>query len=138
MVGKKLLSCLIKRDLLNSDKVDRAELIKLGERYIEAGRLSDAIDLFERSEHIEGLIQIRERCCAEGDYFLYHRLTKILEDSPKSEEWIRLGDEALGSSKLLFSRSAYRQANHTEKLAQVETLLNSLSQDRTPDKDVLH
>ena len=138
MASNKLLNCLKKRDLLNSERVDRTELVKLGERYAEEGRLSDSIDLFEKSEHLEGLVQLKARCVAEGDYFLFHRLARILEDSPTSEEWIRLGDEALGQGKLLFARSAYRQAKHSEKLAQVERLLRSPSQNITPSKDMLH
>ena len=134
LAGKKLLSSLRKRDLLNADKVDKSELMKLGERYQQAGRLSDCIDCWEKAQHLEGLIQLRERCAAEGDYFLYHRLAKILEESPASEEWRQLGDTALGQGKLLFSLSAYQQADIPEKVAEVEKLL------KLPTKagDLLH
>ena len=103
LAGKKLLGCLKKRHLLNNDKADKSELIKLGEGYLQDGRLSDCIDCLEKAQHLEGLFQLRERCAAEGDYFLYHRLAKILEESPASEEWRQLGDTALGQGKLLFS-----------------------------------
>ena len=96
MAGKKLLDCLKKRDLLNSDKADEAELIQFGERYLLDGRLSDSIDFFEKAQHLEGLNQLRERCIAEGDYFLYHRLFALL---------------------------AYQQADRPEKVAEVEKLI---------------
>ena len=130
MAGKKLLSCLKKRDLLNSDKADKSELIKLGDRYLGDDRLSDAIDFFEKAEHIEGLLQLKEQCAAKGDYFLCQRLAKILEESPSSEEWIQLGDSALHLGKLLFARSAYQQAKTPEKVAQVEKLLQSSAQEQ--------
>ena len=133
MAGKKLLSCLKKRDLLNSDKADKSELIKLGERYLYEDRLSDAIDFFEKAEHFEGLTELKEQCVAKGDYFLCQRLTKILEESPSSEEWIQLGDNALHLGKLLFARSAYQQAENPEKVSQVEKLLQSPAQ-----QQVLH
>ena len=123
MAGKKLLDCLRKRDLLNSDKADKAGLIKFGERYLQDGRLSDSIDFFEKAQHLEGLNQLRERCTAEGDYFLYHRLAKILEEPPSSEEWLQLGDEALGLGKILFALLAYQQADRPEKVAEVEKLI---------------
>lgn len=130
LAGKKLLSCLKKRDLLNSGKAEKAELIKLGERYLLEDRLSDAIDFFEKAEHFEGLTQLKEQCVAKGDYFLCQRIAKILEESPPSEEWIQLGDNALHLGKLLFARSAYQQADTVEKVAQVEKLLQSPAQEQ--------
>ena len=125
MAGKKLLSCLKKRDLLNSGKADKSELVKLGERYLQEDQFSDAIDFFEKAEHLEGLMQLKEQCVARGDYFLCQRLAKILEESPPPEEWIQLGDNAFNLGKLLFARSAYQQAENPEKVAQVEKLLLS-------------
>ena len=130
LAGKKLLSCLKKRDLLSSGKADKAELIKLGERYLHEDRLSDTIDFFEKAEHFEGLTQLKEQCVAKGDYFLYQRLANILGESPSSEEWIQLGDNALHLGKLLFARSAYQQAESPEKVAQVEKLLQSPAQEQ--------
>ncbi|MFP3870655.1 MAG: hypothetical protein ACLFVT_07245 [Syntrophobacteria bacterium] len=136
MAGKKLLQCLKKRDVLNADRADAAELIKLGERYLQEDRLSDAIDFFEKAGYRDGLYGLRERCVGEGDYFLYQRLTKILNDSPDNEEWIRLGDNALVQGKLLFARQSYLRAGHSQKLAQVETLLGFNGE--IPEKERLH
>jgi len=130
LAGEKLLSCLKKRDLLSSGKADKAELIKLGERYLHEDRLSDTIDFFEKAEHFEGLRQLKEQCVAKGDYFLCQRLANILRESPSSEEWIQLGDKALHLGKLLFARSAYQQAESSEKVAQVEKLLQSPAQEQ--------
>jgi hypothetical protein len=130
LAAKKLLSCLKKRDLLNSGKADKSELIKLGEPYLHEDRLSDTIDFFEKAEHFEGLTQLKEQCVAKGDYFLYQRLANILGESPSSEEWIQLGDNALHLGKLLFARSAYQQAESPEKVAQVEKLLQSPAQEQ--------
>jgi tetratricopeptide (TPR) repeat protein len=125
LAGKKLLSCLKKRDLLNSGKADKSELVKLGERYLQEDQFSDAIDFFEKAEHWEGLMQLKEQCVAKGDYFLCQRLAKILEEFPPPQEWIQLGDNAFNLGKLLFARSAYQQAENPEKVAQVEKLLQS-------------
>ena len=138
MAGKKLPSCLKKRDLLNSDRVDNSELIKLGQNYLQEGFISDCIDFFEKAEHFEGLIQLKEKCAAEGDYFLYHRLAKILRDSPSPEEWNQLGDKALGLGKLLFASLAYERADNHEKAAQVEKLLQLPLEVRTSGGKRLH
>jgi hypothetical protein len=53
----------------------------------------------------------------------------ILDESPAPEDWLRLGDNALDHGKLYFARSAYKQADHPEKLAQVEKLIGLPHQD---------
>jgi hypothetical protein len=131
LAGKKLPGCLKKRDLLNSDRVDRSGLIKLGQGYLQEGFISDCIDFFEKAEHFEGLAQLKEKCAATGDYFLYQRVVKILQDSPSPEEWIQVGDKALGLGKLLFAMLAYKRADDHEKAAQVEKLLQLPPQERT-------
>ena len=138
MAGKRLPSCLKKRDLLNSDRVDNSELIRLGQGYLQEGLISDCIDFFEKAEHLEGLIQLKEKCAAEGDFFLYNRLAKILRDSPSPEEWTQLGDKALGLGKLLFARFAYERADNQEKAAQVEKLRQLPPQERTSGGKMLH
>jgi hypothetical protein len=138
LAGKKLPGCLKKRDLLNSDRVDNSELIKLGQSYLQEGFISDCIDFFEKAEHFEGLIQLKEECAAEGDYFLYHRLARILRDSPSPEEWTQLGDKALGLGKLLFASLAYERADNHEKAAQVDKLLQLPPQERTSGGTILH
>ena len=93
---------------------------------------------YQKGKYIEGLNEIRKRCVAEGDYFLYQRLTKILKQSPSTEEWIQLGDNALAQGKLLFARSAYQQADNSGKVAEVEKLLQLSTQESQAGKKVLH
>ena len=135
---KKLLSCLKKRDLLNSAKADMSELIEYGESYLGEGRLSDTIDFFEQAQYMDGLKQLKDRCVAEGDYFLFLRLARILAESPSTQEWTHLGDNALALNKLFFARSAYLKADHHEEAARVEKLIHLQTQEKTWDKDMLH
>jgi tetratricopeptide (TPR) repeat protein len=138
LARNKLLTCLKKRDLLNNDKADTSELISIGKQYSLEGRFSDAIDFFEKAEHIEELDQLKERCIEEGDFFLFNRLISILADSPSPDEWSRLGEKALALGKLHFARSAYTQANLPEKVAQIEKLLELPLQDKSKAKSSLH
>jgi hypothetical protein len=119
-----LLGCLKKRDLLNSDRSDPAHLVPLGTAFLEEGRISDAIELFEKARHQEGLDNLLERCLDEGDAFLFRKVAKILGVSPGLDQWIKLGDRALSLGKLHFARVAYREGGALEKLAQVERLLS--------------
>ena len=138
MSNKNLLNCLKKRDLLNSEKVGKSELIKSGERFLQVGGLPDAIEFFEKADHKEGLARLMDRCISEGDYFLFSRLARILEESPSADEWMRLGDNALALSKLLFARSAYQKAGSQEKVAEIERLLQRQTGENAGAEGVLH
>ena len=124
MPRKGLLGCLKKRDLLNSDRSDPTQFVQLGTTYLEEGRISDAIEFFEKARHRAELDSLLERCLEEGDIFLYRKVARILGVSPGPDQWIKLGDRALSLGKLYFAQSAYREAGSPEKLAQVERLLS--------------
>jgi tetratricopeptide (TPR) repeat protein len=131
---KKLLSCLRKRDLLNSDRTDPAQLRHLGTRYLEEGRISDAVDFFEKADDREGLTSILTRCLAEGDFFLYRRVCRVLGIVPAAGDWSKLGDAALSLGKLHFARSAYQEAGVPEKLIQVERLISGSREGRSNER----
>ena len=131
MSSKRLLGCLRKRDFLNSDRGDPPQLVQLGTRYLDEGRISDAIDFFEKAHHRERLESILERCLDDGDFFLYRRVARILGFSPGPDQWTKLGDRSLFLGKLHFAYSAYREAGVPEKLMQVE---RRLSEERLADK----
>jgi tetratricopeptide (TPR) repeat protein len=128
--GKRLPGCLKKRDLLNSDRSDPAHCVELGTAYLEEGRISDAIEFFEKAPHREGLDRLIERCLDDGDVFLFRKVAKILDLSPGPDQWLKLGDRALSLGKLHFARAAYREGAAPEKLAQVERLLSDPLRDK--------
>ena len=123
--------CLKKLDLLNSDRSDPAHCVELGTAYLEEGRISDAIEFFEKARHREGLDRLIERCLDDGDVFLFRKVAKILDVSPGPDQWIKLGDRALSLGKLQFARAAYREGGAPEKLAQVERLLSDPLRDKS-------
>jgi tetratricopeptide (TPR) repeat protein len=129
--GKRLLGCLKKRDLLNSDRNDPVHLAQLGTAYLEEGRISDAIEFLEKARDREGLDSILARCLEDGDVFLFGKVAKILDVSPDPDQWIKLGDRALSLGKLHFARAAYREGGAPEKLARVERLLSEPLRDQT-------
>ena len=124
MSVKRLLGCLKKRDLLNSDRSDSAHFVQLGTAYLEEGRVSDAIDFFEKARDGAQLDSLLERCLEDGDVFLYRKVARILGVTPGPDQWLKVGDRALSLGKLYFAQSAYREAGSPEKLAQVERLLS--------------
>ena len=126
--------CLKKLDLLNSDRSDPAHCVELGTVYLEEGRISDALEFFEKAGHREGLDRLAERCLDDGDVFLFRKVAKILDVSPGPDQWIKLGDRALSLGKVHFARAAYREGDAPEKVQQVERLVS----DPLRDKGHLH
>lgn len=124
MAGKRLPGCLKKRDVLNSDRSDPAHYVQLGTAYLEEGRISDAIEFFEKARHRAQLESLLERCLGDGDLFLYRKVARILGVKPGPDQWLKVGDRALSLGKLYFARSAYREAGSPERLAQLERLLS--------------
>jgi tetratricopeptide (TPR) repeat protein len=129
--GKRSPGCLKKRDLLNSDRSDPAHFVQLGTAYLEEGRVSDAIEFFEKARHREGLNRLLERCLEDGDVFLFRKIAKILDLSSGPDQWIKLGDRALALGKLHFAGAAYREGGAPEKLAQVARLLSESLRDKS-------
>jgi tetratricopeptide (TPR) repeat protein len=138
LAHKRILSCLKKRDLLNRNSAELAELVTFGQHYSQEGRFSDAIDFFEKAQFREGLLQLWDHCLKEGDYFLCRRVARILSLSPDPEEWVQLGDAALEQGKYRFARAAYREGDLPEKLAQVERLLDPTNQEQVKERSELH
>jgi tetratricopeptide (TPR) repeat protein len=116
-----------------------AETLALGERYLAAGRLSDATDAFEQAKALDRLNEIKRRVLAGdtrrpeasgNDLWLLQRLEKIEGAGPTKEEWRAAGDLALSAGKYLQAATCYEKAGDLAALArareQVQTLKGEL------------
>ncbi|HEC67696.1 MAG TPA: hypothetical protein ENI35_02625, partial [Candidatus Desulfofervidus auxilii] len=69
MAKNKLLTCLKKRNYLNTPVFERKECVKYGELFQKQGFLSDAIDFFAKAEAKEKLEELLPQVITEGDVF---------------------------------------------------------------------
>jgi hypothetical protein len=99
------------------------EFAKLSE---QRGNLSDAADFYDKSGRKEELKSLRQKTVAEGDVFLFLRITKLLgeELNESSLKECALKAESLGKNR--FAIMAYERLGDTEK---VEALKDKVSSD---------
>jgi len=104
------LDCLERRNLMNSREVAPEELVQIGRAYAEAGFLSDAVDFWAMAEDKEGLQGLLIQIIDEGDFFLYRRIKKILNQPFDPSDLGRLAENAERLGKYAFAQQAQNLA----------------------------
>ncbi len=113
--------------------LSKEKLIEWGERYLQAGWISDALDFFVEAEHIEGFKQVRALAVKEGDAFILRRCLKEMDVSADEGEWKALGESALELGKLQFAREGFRLAGERKMLDRVDAMINPPKQEEETD-----
>ena len=113
-----------KQQLLHAKDAKPEDLRRQGEKFLQAGWLSDAIDFFGKAGDQDGLKKIREITIEEGDTFLFRRTLKAMDETADEEQWKELAARALEQGKLQFAREAYRMAGDRKSLDKVDQLIN--------------
>ncbi len=119
----KILSCLKKRDLLHSPNNAPEELSQYGREYLQANRLVDALDFFEKAQDQEGIRQIKKISLEEGDFFLLQQSSKLLKEPVPDEVWKGLGETNLSQGKLQEALSAFKVIKDEAKIQEIQALL---------------
>lgn len=97
---------LEKKEKLFSSKTSREEAQALGDRYLEADRLHDAVAFYRRASHGQGLARLREMAVGSGDFQLFEEtLEDIQEDTTEQLRSLAHRAEELG--RLSDARRAY-------------------------------
>lgn len=131
-----LPTAIEKRDIIHG-KRKGADLRALGERFLEAGRLAEAIDFLERAEGGEiRLGQVRDLAVAAGDGFLLERIAKARPALIEPVTWERAGDAAIAAGKLRHAVRCFERAGPgaEAKLVDARTRWNAFM-GRDPDAD---
>ena len=105
-MGRDLLSCLEKRDLLNQSPVSVSKLMEWGKDYEEAGFPHDAADFYERAGGSEALERLLDLAVSEGDAFLFGRTLKALGREAAKEQWAAVAKRAGELGKLTLAGQA--------------------------------
>jgi len=119
----KILSCLKKRDLLHSPNTSLEELSQYGREYLQANRLVDALDFFEKAQDQEGIRQVKKIGLEEGDFFLLQQSSKLLKEPVPDEVWKGLGETNLSQGKLQEALSAFKVVKDEAKIQEIQALL---------------
>ena len=125
-----------KQQLLHAKGAKPEDLRRLGEKFLRAGWLSDAIDFFGKAGDRDGLEKIREITIEEGDTFLFRRTLKAMDETADEEQWKELAAHAFELEKLQFAREAYRMAGDRKSLDKVDRLINPEPEEEPEEEPV--
>lgn len=101
-----LPTTLEKRELLYGNGTDEENLLKIGERYREAGMLDEAALFYHRAEADDELEKVAGDAVAAGDYFTFKQAMALLGRDPSVEELLCLARSAESGGKNNFARLA--------------------------------
>ena len=102
-----------KQKILYRDNTSPTTLIAYGDKYMEAGKISDAIDFYHKADHIEGLEKIREMVVTDGDVMEFQHTLNALNLDASEEEWNRIGKQALELKKYTFAIHAFEKGGNS-------------------------
>ena len=122
---KKLPDYREKQRILYIDKRSDKDLVEYGDHYLEAGRISDASDFYQKANHVPGLEKIKEAAEASGDVMAFQYVIKALKKVATDDDWHRIGQRALELEKYNFALHAFEKSNDTMKIEQIKNLMKS-------------
>jgi tetratricopeptide (TPR) repeat protein len=122
-MARGMLSCLEKRDLLNRAAVSVNSLLEWGEFYEQSGLIFDAVDFYEKAKAVEPLNRLLKEAEAEGNAFLFNRVSRALGHEPSREEWLSLAKNAESQGKFAFAAEAYTKAGESEPAQRCSSLV---------------
>jgi hypothetical protein len=111
-----------KQQLLYAEKRTTGELIVYGDRFLEAGRISDAIEFYQKAHHTAGLEKISATAQQMGDVMLFLQATRALSRTPSPEEWLAIGQIAKGLKKYSFALLAFEKGGHDQFLRETREI----------------
>lgn len=122
---KKLPDYREKQRILYIDKRSDKDLIEYGDQYLEAGRISDATDFYQKANHVPGLEKIKEAAEASGDVMAFQYVIKALKKTATDNDWHRIGQRALELEKYTFAFHAFGKCDDALKIEQIKNLMKS-------------
>lgn len=112
-----------KQQLLYEGKRNSTELIDYGDRFLEAGKISDAIEFYQKAGHRAGLEQIIATAQQTGDLMLFLQASKALNRPTAPEEWLALGQAAKALKKYSFALLVFEKGGHDQLLQETKELI---------------
>jgi hypothetical protein len=111
-----------KQKILYIDRRSTEELIACGDRSLEANRIFDALEFYQKAKHPPGLEKIVETAISTGDTMLFEQAARALHRECSAEEWNRLGQRAFALKKYTFARQAFEQIGDNTMLEEIRKI----------------
>lgn len=101
------------------------DLIAYGDAFLEEGKISDAIDFYQKANYVQGLEKIKGMAELSGDVMLLQQVQKPLKQSVSDEAWSAIGERALELKKYLFALRAFEKSNNINMVGRIKEIIKS-------------
>jgi hypothetical protein len=123
--NKKLPDYRLKQKILYIDNTSPDVLQDYGNLFLEDGCLSDALDLYQKAKHAEGIQKIKDMALNAGDVMLFQRAAKALNMEIKQAEWESISQKAISLKKYNFAKYALEKSNNQEGLNSILKIMEA-------------
>jgi hypothetical protein len=124
-MSKKLPNYQEKQHILYTKRLPEKELITYGDSLLEKGKIFDAIDFYQKANHVHGLEKIKSMAELSGDVMLLQQVLKPLKQTITEETWISIGESAIKCKKYLFAFYAFEKGNNDNMVGRVKEIIKS-------------
>jgi hypothetical protein len=122
-MSKKLPNYQEKQHILYIKHNPDKDLIAYGDAFLEEGKISDAIDFYQKANYVQGLEKIKGMAEQSGDVMLLQQVLKPLKQSVSDEAWKAIGERALEFKKHLFALYAFEKGNNDAMVGRIKEIL---------------
>lgn len=130
-MSKKLPNYQEKQHILYIKRHPDKDLIAYGDAFLEEGKISDAVDFYQKANYVQGLEKIKGMAEQSGDLMLLQQVLKPLKQSFSDEAWNAIGERALEFKKYLFALHAFEKSNNITMVERIREIIKS-------EEDVKH
>lgn len=124
-MSKKLPNYRDKQYILYVKQYSDKDLIAYGDAFLEEGKISDAIDFYQKANYVQGLEKIKGIAELSGDVMLLQQVLKSLKQTIDEETWTAIGQRALELKKYLFALYAFEKGNNDNMVGRMTEIIKS-------------
>ncbi len=124
-MSKKLPNYRDKQHILYIKQHSDKDLIEHGDAFLAAGKISDAIDFYQRANYLQGLEKIKGIAELSGDVMLLQQVQKPLKQTINEDAWAAIGQRALELKKYLFALYAFERSKNEGMVGCIKELIKS-------------
>jgi len=122
-MSKKLPNYQEKQRILYIDHRPDRDLIAYGDAFLEAGKMFDAIEFYQRVNYSEGLEKIKGMAEHSGDVMLFQQVLKPLKQHVSDDTWNAIGTRAFELKKYSFALHAFEKSNNSTMAEKIKKIM---------------
>jgi hypothetical protein len=112
-----------KQRILYIDHKSVRDLIAYGDAFLEAGKMFDAIEFYQRVNYSEGLEKIKGMAEHSGDVMLFQQVLKPLKQHVSDDTWNAIGTRAFDLKKYSFALHAFEKSNNSTMAEKIKKIM---------------